>query len=289
MPSMIEEWVGNDLKRQAVYTILLAVASDDDLKKTLIMKGGMLLSMRYRSERYTDDVDFSNGMILSDENLDELCAALDEGLAISSAQSQYSVVCWVQSKEVRPKVQGTFPTVQLKVGYGDRTNDRDKKAISSRKSSKVIKMDCSYNEVLCRNEIIEISDGFEISAYSIFDILGEKFRAVLQQLVRKHSSREQDIYDIFYILKNYEPFGPNEREAVLSSLVAKSKGRDIVHLLKPEVLQGDEIREVSQKGYNKLGDLVTNLPPFDVAYEEVRIFFESLPWDKVGDTIVVPD
>lgn len=288
MQNTLEQWAGDNVTRQAVHTILLAIASDQDLKETLIMKGGMLMSIKYNSDRYTDDVDFSNGKKLTEDNLEELYAGLDEGLAVASASSGYSVVCWCQSREVKPKINGTFPTVQIKVGYADRSNKAEEKYINNRNSNRIIKIDCSYNEVLLKNELLNISNEDEIFTYSIYDIIGEKIRSLLQQMVRKHSNREQDVYDLNFILVNRE-FDEAERASVLKALSEKSVGRGIRHLIRNDVFEDEELRERSKAGYMGLSDYVDELPDFDQAYGVVSSFYKELPWHRVGVDIILPD
>lgn len=288
MDNAIEQWAGEDITRQAVHTILLAIASDQDLKEALIMKGGMLMSIRYNSDRYTDDVDFSNRERLTKETLESLYTSLDAGLAIASANSGYSVVCWCQSREVKPKISGTFPTVQIKVGYADRANKAEDKYIKSKNSNRVVKLDCSYNEVLLKNELLSISDDDEIIAYSVYDIVGEKIRSLLQQLVRKHSNREQDVYDLHFILRNRQ-FNDNEKASILNALAEKSVGRGIKHLIRQDVFDDRELRERSMAGYLGLRDFVQNLPDFNQAYDAVSEFYKSLPWHRIGVDIILPD
>jgi len=63
MESSIEEWVSSApadrmVFRQAVHIVLSAIAGSEYLKPKMIMKGGMLLGIRYKSSRFTEDIDF---------------------------------------------------------------------------------------------------------------------------------------------------------------------------------------------------------------------------------------
>jgi hypothetical protein len=42
--------------RQAVHTVLAAIAHDTQLRADMIMKGGILLAVRYQSVRFTKDI-----------------------------------------------------------------------------------------------------------------------------------------------------------------------------------------------------------------------------------------
>ncbi|MBK8676173.1 MAG: nucleotidyl transferase AbiEii/AbiGii toxin family protein [Cellvibrionales bacterium] len=67
----IDKWVqeANDDTnrefRQAVHTTLLAISSDNALKNNMVLKGGILLTIRYRSNRFTKDIDLSTTNHLS--------------------------------------------------------------------------------------------------------------------------------------------------------------------------------------------------------------------------------
>jgi len=72
----IREWVDGyvDPKdrefREAVHTILAAVVADPMLKANMVIKGGILLAIRYQSGRFTKDIDFSTIKSLSEVDPD---------------------------------------------------------------------------------------------------------------------------------------------------------------------------------------------------------------------------
>ena len=61
----IERWVeaaDNDTQkefREAVHTILAAIAEEKNLRADMVLKGGTLLAIRYHSHRYTKDIGLS--------------------------------------------------------------------------------------------------------------------------------------------------------------------------------------------------------------------------------------
>ena len=77
-PTKIENWVQESIDnrsvaaqkdfRHAVHIILKAISLSENLSKSMIFKGGMLLGIKYQSERYTTDLDFSTA-----EKLDPNC------------------------------------------------------------------------------------------------------------------------------------------------------------------------------------------------------------------------
>jgi hypothetical protein len=97
----------------------------------------------------------------------------------------------------------------------------------------------------------------------------------LQQVVRNRS-RRQDIFDLHYLFENH-PIIEEKKPLILEALIDKCRSRDI------EPTQGSmaspEIYDRSAKDYDTLAiDIEGDLPDFDVAYQVVRQFYESLPW-----------
>ena len=45
--------------REAVHIVLSAIGTSVALRSTMVMKGGMLMAIRYDSSRFTKDADFS--------------------------------------------------------------------------------------------------------------------------------------------------------------------------------------------------------------------------------------
>ncbi|MFM5556624.1 nucleotidyl transferase AbiEii/AbiGii toxin family protein, partial [Aeromonas veronii] len=69
--------------RQAVHMVLHAVASSEYLKTSMVMKGGMLLGIRYHSSRFTEDIDFSSKVNISDVKEDEFIGSMNDALALA--------------------------------------------------------------------------------------------------------------------------------------------------------------------------------------------------------------
>lgn len=70
----------------------------------------------------------------------------------------------------------------------------------------------------------------------------------------------------------------NVKRKILDSLLLKSKSRGI----KPGrlSLRDEEITRRSKQDYHLLAsEISSELPPFEKVYGDVRIYYESLPWD----------
>lgn len=285
MEMQIEQWVKDsplDQKavRQATHLILKAISGSDELSATMVMKGGALLGLRYGSSRYTTDIDFSTELRLAEIDLAEFGNSFDEALDVAEAELAYGMKCKLQSHKIQPNAQGTFPTVKLKIAYAYKSDHAQMKRVENKGGTNLISIDYSFNEKTYNCEIIEI-DGGELKAYSICDLLAEKYRSILQQVVRERN-REQDIYDVNYLLSTIGALGDEDRYKILSSLLLKSEGKGIDEFLTRDGMDDSRVKERSRMRYGDLLATVKVLPDFDESYSKISEFYRNLPWELFG-------
>ena len=90
-------WVDEELRpdrkvfRQAAQLVLRAIAQSPSLSAVMIMKGGLLLAIRYHSSRFTRDIDFSTSKRLQEVDLPALLAVIAEALASVSADNEHAM------------------------------------------------------------------------------------------------------------------------------------------------------------------------------------------------------
>ena len=279
----VEDWIESSPPdklrfRQAVHLILKAIADSEELQPEMIMKGGMLLGIRYGSKRYTKDIDFSTGRKFTADEIPRLESQLNAQLDVAEAELNYGLKCQFQSYQVQPSANGTFPTVQIKIAYVAKDNAAQLNRLKKKEVSSVISIDYSFNEQTYHKEILELGDEHsKIQAYALIDVLAEKFRAVLQQKVRGRN-REQDIYDLNFLINNTLPLTSEEAFQLVETLIKKSEGKEISELLCVQGIRDPEIKLRSGERYLDLKDTVEELPDFESSYECVAQFFEALPW-----------
>jgi predicted nucleotidyltransferase component of viral defense system len=280
----IKEWVNQNPDyqtfRQAVHTILTAIAGTPILQTSMIMKGGVLLALSYNSPRYTKDIDFSTATKRSDFDLDNFRRQLEESLLDTVETLEYGLDCRVQSCTHHPKSEdSTYPTVQVSIGYAYKGRPAHKR-LKAGKAPDVIRIDYSLNEPVEEAELFELEEGSIISIYSFVEMVAEKFRALLQQEVRDRI-RRQDIYDLHYVLSDYPLRNDTKTKArILERLLEKSRIRDLQIDLAS--MSNPEIRRRSEEGYLKLiPEIEGNLPPFIEVYDLVEVFYRSLPWELI--------
>lgn len=278
----IQQWVDGAPEsetefRQAVHTILCSIANSRHLKEKMIIKGGILLAIRYQSRRFTRDIDFSTPHKLNEIRPEEVEKLLNQSLAITVEELGYELDCKVQSIKVRPKdsPDASFPCIELKIGYAYKGTTKHRRLMAGACPT-AISIDYSLNEETPNVEDLLIGDGTAISAYAYTDIIAEKFRSILQQSERNRF-RRQDIFDLYYLISGEEELTGIERFEILSSLMKKSRARGIEP--SRSSLDNQDIYERSKAEYHTLKDEIEgDLPDFDTIYTSVNAFYKTLDW-----------
>lgn len=279
----INDWVdasaGEDQRafREAVHTILSGIANDPILKATMVIKGGILLAIRYQSHRYTKDIDFSTDKPLGDVDIDDIVDKLDKSMAIMTEKFDYDMECRIQSCKVQPskRPDAKYPSIKIKIGYAYKFEAKHKRLLAG-KCPTTIDIDYSLNEYLPNIEEFDIAEEESLTAYSLTDLIAEKLRSVLQQK-RRERQRRQDIFDLYLLLEKFSDLDKFEKAKILDSLIAKARSREI----EPDStsFRDSEIKERSKAQYHTLEDEIEGqLPDFDEIYLIVQRFYESLPW-----------
>jgi predicted nucleotidyltransferase component of viral defense system len=268
--------------REAVHIILSAIGTSTALRSTMVMKGGLLLAIRYDSARFTKDVDFSTRDKYEPGMEQALLEELERQLDTANESLPYDTMCRVQRSEVRPaRPEHRFQTLGLSVGYAPRSRRREMDRLLNKQAPTVVEIDYSYNEAVYDVEILELGDGDQLRAYSFLNLIAEKLRSLLQQPVRRRN-RRQDVYDLHLLITESNPLDDAERASLLALFRASCRAREI----EPDAssLADPVIREMAMKGYEDLAPEVAGaLPSFDEAYARVLAFYAALPWPAAGE------
>lgn len=266
-------------RRKAIHIILYAIGISEKLKMNMCMKGGILLAIKYSSSRYTTDIDFSTEIKYPSFDQEKFKKELNESLLKACDTLPYGMSCIIQKFNQKPnKPNPTFPTFEISIGYADKSNHRLLRQLNEKRSVEVIKIDYSINEIVVNTDKLIVGEDNQISTYSFEDVFAEKIRALLQQKVR-HSTRDQDVYDLYYLLTNFRKPSKKSKKIILESLILKSQGR--LSNIDKDDLSDPEIIKKSKTYYEKIQDSIYGpLPQFEVAFELVNNFYKSLPWDE---------
>lgn len=280
----LDAWVEEEVEpkrrafRSAVQLVLRSIANSPTLAPAMIMKGGVLLAIRYGSGRFTKDIDFSTTDRIQDVDLDAFLAEMSEAIREVSADNEYGLAIRLQSHEVKPPNNPTisFPTLKMKVGYADRRSPKQVLRLEKEGAVDVVQIDYSFNEWASEVELQPL-DGGKLSMYPFHDLVAEKFRSVLQQPIRNRE-RFQDIYDIYLLINCAPEITDEDKRDILNKLVESAESRNVP--LNQVSMQDAKVTEMSRRGYDdKLRALVSGeVPDFETAYSKVKELFESLPW-----------
>jgi len=210
-------------RRLVQFVVLVSVASSTRLFASLALKGGNALRFIHGNRRSTIDLDFTAEGDFPDDP-DSIRGLLNA--AFRGALRQYQVKVRCQSVKRNPKrPEATLPTYAVKACF-QLPGDRYYQNFDERPSfAEIVELEISLNDVLC--ETIEQNLGASskpLRVCSLEDILAEKLRALLQQVIRGRN-RPQDVYDIASRMR--ERGGEVDIDKVSRFLVMKSKARDI--------------------------------------------------------------
>ena len=278
----VDAWVeqapqGQQGFREAVHIILNGIGHSQNLSAKMVMKGGLLLAIRYDSSRYTRDLDFSTTEQYAAESVEALLGELREGLVAAENRLSYDTLCRLQSCDIQPKGENkTRQSLKLKIGFAKRSNARQMARLMAGNSSNVVEIDYSFNEAVFDVEVLELDGGATIHSYTFNNVLAEKMRSLLQQPIRKRE-RQQDVYDIWLLLELVPALVAEELDKIHEMLVFSCGSKEIV----PDInsMESAAVVTLARTGYQKLAaDIDGELPPFDRAMRRVVAFYRSLPW-----------
>lgn len=279
----ISQWVQsadsdeNKEFRAAVHTILSAISAEKELKANMVLKGGILLAIRYQSHRFTKDIDLSTAQTLKDIRPENIAAALDRGLANMVEILDYDLDCRVQAHKLQPANQpdATYPSIKFSIGYAYKGSPKHKRLMNLQSPS-IISIDYSLNESTPNIDNIELAQGEELLVYSLTDLIAEKFRSLLQQEERNRY-RRQDIFDLCILLQCIDDVDSVEKKKILGSLLEKSRARGIEPAV--DSFENKELKRRAKEYYATIADEIEgDLPDFDESFEYAATFYRSLPW-----------
>lgn len=262
-------------QRQATELILNAVAMSS-LNSKLYLKGGVLMGLAYDSPRQTTDIDLTATFDLVESTLDEVREALNKAIARARVQLGYDLLLAQVQKVVRHprnKPDAQFPALQITVGYTERGSAQEKRLAEGLAAS-TITIDVSFNEETHGLQILELTGGQSLRAYSLIDLVAEKYRAMLQQVTRNRA-RRQDAYDLHRLISTGALEGV-DGDALLAALRAKCRSREIEPTL--DSLDDPEVRERAAREWDTMGLELGEVPPFAECYAAARAFYQELPW-----------
>ena len=263
--------------RKAVHLVLLAITNRTELQETMIMKGGVLMAIRYKSERYTSDLDFSSTILRSAMDVNEFEQALRQSLLEAVTDSPYNLDCRLQRCRINPpSADASFVNIEISIGYALMGTPNHQRLMKGQAPT-TVSIDFNLNERILGVECLDLGDGAKLQVYEFTDLVAEKLRSLLQQEPRNRY-RRQDTYDLRLLLDM--PITDSEKRDILNSLLEKARSRNIDPT--PDALDNPEVRRRAKRDYPTLSDEVPGeLPDFDESFDRILKFYRSLPWDQI--------
>lgn len=268
--------------RQVTEIVLTAIGVAPSLKDTLVLKGGTLMALAFDSRRLTADVDFT--ALVGPERFDELLSdELNRLLPRTAIELGYlDLVCRVQSIRKLPRPQNfeamNFPALQVRIGSALR-NTPEERRLAEGQAPRVIDVEISFRDQVYTTQDLSLTDaGVAIRAFTIHELIAEKFRALLQQPIRNRN-RRQDVYDIAYLVDAH-PMDDADRTTIHRILLEKCATRDI----RPDAdsLENDEVVARAEAEWDTLRLEVADLQPFADRFALAAGLYRSLPWETAN-------
>lgn len=258
------------LERQATEILLVGVGKVEPYGGRIYLKGGVLMGIVYESPRQTADIDFSCSLEPDKKFPKKFKMLLDESLVKEAAKLGYpDIICRVQSVREQPRSgqfsTSAFPALKLKIAYARRGSPQERN-LNQGRCSEVLNLDISFNEPIGVVQVFTLEDGGNcLRAYSLFDLIAEKIRALLQQPIRNRN-RRQDVYDLTLLIKAF-PLDAEEKNELQKLLLIKCKARDIEP--DKESLSSLEIKKRAQKNWETLELELKEVPQFEGCFKAV--------------------
>lgn len=264
-------------QRQAVEITLNAIAITAPLNDKLFLKGGILMGLAYGSPRQTGDIDLTADLAVDNDVDDRIQTLLDSAFPRAAAALGYAgLIVKIHSVKRQPKVifeKAEFPA--LKIAYAQR-GTRQEKALLKGKAPGIIDLDISFNEPLREIQVLKLTGGQELRAYSLIDLIAEKYRAMLQQVTRKRN-RRQDVYDLHILVADCD-LDDAIRAQILDAFMEKCRSRHIEPTR--QSLEDPEIKMRSGAEWDTMKLELGEVPDFVECFERVSEFYRSLPWNS---------
>lgn len=261
--------------RQAIHTVIVAIAHDRTLHDSTYLKGGILLALRYASTRHTTDLDFSNSAPFTETGGRAVVDALRSTLPLVVEELGYDLDCRLQSHDVQPSPNHTYVNLEMRIGYAMKGSPAHRH-LERGQAADALSIDYNFLESVPEKELIEIGDDGTLRVYGLTTLIAEKYRAMLQQALRNRT-RRQDVYDLNYLIERFGPFSGTDTARILEVLVAKCQERGFTPTRIS--MANDDVHRRARAEYAHLATEVEGmLPDFDESFGRVRNFYEQLPW-----------
>jgi len=250
--------------------ILAAIGTHEQLRETLVFKGGTALKKCYFGNyRFSEDLDFSGlpGVPLGQEletAIDAVCRdavqMIDEYAPVQIQWERYT------EKDPHPGGQEAF-AIRAQLPWQRQPQTRILVEISV--DERVLCKPCRRPIIHDYGELIEA----QLQVYTLEEIIAEKLRAILQHQEKLEErgwsrSRARDYYDIWRILGAYQD--SLDLSGFTVFLREKCQVRDVSFEVADDFFKEKMLSYVERTWDQWLGNLVPQLPTFETVTGQLR-------------------
>ncbi|MCK4713699.1 MAG: nucleotidyl transferase AbiEii/AbiGii toxin family protein, partial [Marinosulfonomonas sp.] len=264
--------------RQVTEIVLTAIGLTPNLNTNLVLKGGAVMALAFKSNRVTGDVDFTS-MAEPAGFADQITEDLNAILPQTAIRLGYlNLLCCVQTVKKMPRSlnfeEYDFPALLVRIGSAERGTGEEKR-LEAGKATQVVDIEISFrDQVYAFQELNLTGAGVAVRAFTLQEIIAEKLRALLQQPIRNRN-RRQDVYDIAYLIETIE-LTSEDRQIILRTLIEKCQTRNI--RATQVSIDDPEVRRRAEADWHTLALELGDLPPFEERFAMMRELYVSLPW-----------
>lgn len=264
--------------RQVTEIVLSAIGVAPNLHANLVLKGGAVMALAFKSNRVTGDVDFTS-MAEPAGFADQIAEDLNAILPQTAIRLGYlNLLCRVQTVKKMPRSlnfeEYDFPALLVRIGSAERGTGEEKR-LEAGKATRVLDIEISFrDQVYAFQELNLTGAGVAVRAFTLHEIIAEKLRALLQQPIRNRN-RRQDVYDIAYLIETHE-LTDQDRSKILRILIEKCQTRGIEAT--QVSIDNPEVKRRAEADWNTLALELGDLPPFKERFSMMRGLYVSLPW-----------
>lgn len=259
--------------------VLAGLASQDELKATLVFKGGTCLRKCYGQDRFSEDLDFSTtGPCPQGDALESAirdATRLAAALMRPFAPVQFEVQRYPE-KEPHPEGQEAFAVLAQLPWHKRVENFTRVKVEVSRQESLLWapqrrRVDHPYGETMEVEPLV----------YAPEEIAAEKLRAILQHSQRQAvrgwiRPRARDFYDLWCFLIQSPSLIIDDKAKFLELLGLKCRAKNVDFTGFDDFFPPGIIEHARSNWESSLGPVVRSLPPFDLVEADLKAYLENL-------------
>jgi predicted nucleotidyltransferase component of viral defense system len=266
--------------RQVAVIVLTTIGMSTNLRETLILKGGTLMALAFKSVRTTADIDFT-AEADPEDFAERLTQELNDRLGPTALRLGYpDYICKVQSVKKMPKARDfadhDFPALRVRIASALRGTNEEKR-IASGQALRTLDIDISFKDQVYAFQELHLTEaGVAVRAFTVHELIAEKLRALLQQPIRNRY-RRQDVYDLAFLFETVI-LDANDRHMIHATLLEKCCTRNIFPTAAS--IDDPEVRERAERDWQTFELELEDVPSFDSRYSIVCENYHSLPWDS---------